>query len=52
VASLALMAASAFLSPKTVQNAWKLPFATTFVLPIFVFILMFQAFGWRTESPS
>src|SRR5262249_13327236 len=52
MASLALMAASVFLPPKIVQSAWKLPFATTFVLPIFVFILMFQAFGWRSEKPS
>jgi hypothetical protein len=41
------------LSPKAVQSAWKLPFFTTFNLPLFVFgtLVLFSARISRAKAP-
>jgi hypothetical protein len=40
VASVGLMLATTVLPPTTVQASWKLPFFTTFTMPVLVFVLV------------
>lgn len=48
VSSVVLMAMSFVLPPSVVQGAWKLPFFTTFTMPLIVFGLL--AYGFRQIS--
>jgi len=53
LASLGLMLAAMVAPPETVQSAWKLPFATGFVVPIFVFgLLLMYVMQTRREAAA